>query len=258
MLFPKAERVVYDHNPLVEVICQFKYPPILRINSEEPVSFQEKIADEFPILTETVGVIPDGVVQTLPSEAIRAIKGASKAYEFSTRDKHWVVSLTREFIALTNSNYIRWEEFYSKFKIPFYALNEVYSPQFFSRIGLRYQNVIHRSQLGLTDMKWTELINPVLTHFFEVVDDESQIEEAIYTTVLDIGDGTKVRIRYGKVRETNSNETCFLIDNDFYTNEEKDFTDGLAVITDFNERNRDLFRWCLTDTLHNAMDPRPV
>ena len=37
------DRVIFQNNPLIEVILQFRFPTILSINSNEPVDFQEAI-----------------------------------------------------------------------------------------------------------------------------------------------------------------------------------------------------------------------
>ena len=37
------KRVKYQEAPLVEVICQLRFPTILSINANEPVEFQEAI-----------------------------------------------------------------------------------------------------------------------------------------------------------------------------------------------------------------------
>jgi hypothetical protein len=36
MPFPAAERVTFQKNPLNEVICQLRFPPILKIDHHEP------------------------------------------------------------------------------------------------------------------------------------------------------------------------------------------------------------------------------
>ncbi len=49
MPFPESERVVYGENPLVEVICQLKFPPILDISTAEPAAFQNKVRKLYPL-----------------------------------------------------------------------------------------------------------------------------------------------------------------------------------------------------------------
>ena len=48
MAFPEAPRVLYELNPLHEVICQLRFPPVLRIETEVPSGFQERIRASFP------------------------------------------------------------------------------------------------------------------------------------------------------------------------------------------------------------------
>lgn len=43
MLFPPTQRVIYHKNPLVEVVCQLRFPTILKIDAEIPVAFQEAV-----------------------------------------------------------------------------------------------------------------------------------------------------------------------------------------------------------------------
>lgn len=43
------KRVIFENNPLVEMILQFRFPTILSINANEPVAFQETIRQEYPI-----------------------------------------------------------------------------------------------------------------------------------------------------------------------------------------------------------------
>lgn len=48
MLFGHYDRYQYAKSPLVEVICQLRFPTILSIGSQEPAAFQEAIRREFP------------------------------------------------------------------------------------------------------------------------------------------------------------------------------------------------------------------
>lgn len=49
MPFPESKRVFYVKNPLAEVICQLRFPAILRIGAESPHEFQERIRDHLPL-----------------------------------------------------------------------------------------------------------------------------------------------------------------------------------------------------------------
>lgn len=46
--FPSKPDIPLKKAPLMEVVCQVRFPPILRINTEEPSEFQEEIRDRFP------------------------------------------------------------------------------------------------------------------------------------------------------------------------------------------------------------------
>lgn len=112
MPIPASERVIYALNPLVEVICQVRYPTIFRIESEPPVVFQESLRDLFLIAQQKqiATLVPPELLSLLPEPASRSLP-LMTAYDFTSRDGNWTVSLTRDFLALTARKYIRWEQF---------------------------------------------------------------------------------------------------------------------------------------------------
>ena len=60
MLFPDAKRTIYKNNVLEQVICQLRFPTILKIDTEVPSRFQEVIRHRFPIYKQTnEALIPD-------------------------------------------------------------------------------------------------------------------------------------------------------------------------------------------------------
>jgi uncharacterized protein (TIGR04255 family) len=101
MPFPKSQRVIYRRNPLEQVICQLKFPIILRIENELPAEFQERIRDRYPILTEpqmlTSGPeFPEEVMKLVGS--LMPVRPA-RVYEFASADGHWRLTLSKDFIA---------------------------------------------------------------------------------------------------------------------------------------------------------------
>ena len=48
-LFPSSPREIYEKAPLIQVVCQLRFPPVLRIESQIPADFQERIRARFPL-----------------------------------------------------------------------------------------------------------------------------------------------------------------------------------------------------------------
>lgn len=256
MLFPDVERVIYKSNPLHEVIVQLKYPSILRIDTQEPADFQDEIRRIFPIYREKRddNQIPDEILKAMPAD-FATLAGVSKNYEFLTANEAWRINLTRDFIALTTSSYQSWDEFSSFLKIALDALIKVYQPAFFIRIGLRYQNIIQKSKWGISkNTNWSDLLNPSVLGLLNDKLIRSEIRETLAITNIAFVDiESFVNIRHGLVKHNPSNEICYLLDNDFYTDKRTEIQDGFRILNEFNTRNRRLFRWCIKPRLHKAM-----
>src|SRR5437868_11791362 len=47
MDFPAVERIVFENNPLTEVICQLRFPRVLVIDERLPAEFQEQLGAEY-------------------------------------------------------------------------------------------------------------------------------------------------------------------------------------------------------------------
>ncbi len=259
--FPDSPRIIYRRNPLNEVLCQLRFPPILRIAAEPPAMFQERIRSEYPLFRERQSelALPPGVPNAV-AELMRGLpKQKPNAYEFVSEDGVWKTVLTRDFLALNSARYTRWEDFRSRLEGPLKALLDLYSPAFFSRVGLRYQNVIRRSVLGLPESTtWTQLIRPHITGILGVRDVLNVVEEMQSQTLVKLPVG-KVTVRSGIAEIADQkNEECFLIDNDFFISERTKLNDVDGILGYFNRQSGRLFRWSIEDRLHTAMEPDPV
>ncbi len=262
MVFPAYKRVIYSKNPLERVICQFRFPDILKIGASDPVNFQEKIRESYPIYREKAEVsvaLPAELIQQLPQEIAGLFGSSKKAYDFLSSDEMWTVGLTNNFLALTCDDYKRWEQFRDHFEVPFNALVEVYEPSFFTRIGLRYRNLIKKSALGLDDADWSEIFNSYIIGELASPELKGAIEDITHIILMSLDDGSsKVRIRHGFVKDNNGKIIGYTLDNDFFTDKQMEVSDGLALINRFNEQNRRLFRWCISPRLHEAMAPEEI
>jgi uncharacterized protein (TIGR04255 family) len=260
---PDSQRVIYRKNPLVEVLCQVRFPPILKIAAEPPASFQERIRAEYPLFVEKQPdpiEIPPGV----PPQVARAVResmpsGRPTAYEFGSADEKWKVTLTRNFLALSTNSYNRWEHFQKHLQGPLSALADIYSPAFFTRVGLRYQDLIQRSELGAEDVAWSKLIKPQFAGLLAVPEVMESVEETLGQTLIRFPQfHARVRINCGLVRTNEDNEESFLIDSDFFTEERTAIEDVNNILSYFNRQSGRLFRWCIEDQLHSAMEPEAI
>ncbi|HMI88555.1 MAG TPA: TIGR04255 family protein [Polyangiaceae bacterium] len=263
MPFPESARVVYELNPLEQVICQLRFPPILRIDSEAPTAFQERIRREYPLFAESSGISQATTTLKLPAELTRLLTsgllsmGRTAVREFSSADAVWKASLTRESLALTCSRYERWEDFSNHLAGPLEALSAEYSPAFFVRVGLRYVNVIHRSEYGLTDVPWAELLEPHIAATLMHPEIASSVEHAAHETVIRLRtNNARVRLKHGLAMD--DDEQVYVIDSDFFTDERVETQHVSTTLQDFNRRAGRLFRSCIRDRLHAALRPKPI
>jgi uncharacterized protein (TIGR04255 family) len=263
MLFPTSPRVIYGKNPLIGVTCQFTFPAILRIGPEVPAAFQERVRQQYPVFEETRGM---NLKIRLPPQIANApnppIRLGNASYQFiddnSPNGAVWTVGLNQESLSLSTSKYERWEDFKDHLIQPLQAFVDIYAPAFFTRIGLRYQDVICRSHLGIEHMSWKELLNTHIAGMFLAVEDEGDIEHKHAQAVVKLDDYRKVLIQHGSITEKESLEQCYLIDNDIYTENRTEAPNVQNVLDSLNEASGRIFRWCITDPLHQALDPHPV
>ncbi len=259
MAFPDVARVVYDNNPLEEVICQLRFPPILKIDVETPAVFQERIRGAYPFYkTKPAVKLPAGLPPELAAVIAKELPlaGGQTAHEFTSRDEKWILSLTREFIALTCRSYDRWENFKEHLREPLAALQELYNPAFFTRIGLRYRDLIRRSRLGLNQTSWAELLKPWIAGPYaspEVAGDSQRTAGELVIRLPN--DRGLVQVHHGLVADESTGESCYLLDADFYHDQQTEPSHAIEHLDFLNKQSRLFFRWCITDRLHQAMGP---
>src|SRR5262249_12560790 len=140
---------------------------------------------------------------------------AQTAHEFASRDERWKLSITRDFIALTCRSYERWEDFKENLRAPLDALQALYSPAFFTRIGLRYRDVIRRSILALDQVGWSELLQPWVAGELASPEIAADTEHCARELVIRLVDGrSHLRVHHGLAVDDTTQEQCYVIDAD--------------------------------------------
>jgi uncharacterized protein (TIGR04255 family) len=177
-----------------------------------------------------------------------------------TEDTQRFISLTQEFVAVTEKQYRRWEDFRQEIYVARDAVEEVYQPAFYSRIGLRYQDVIDKAKIGLEDEPWSALIKPEFTGILGspiVCEDIQQMRVESLIKVNEILGGW-LHLRHGLIKPSPQRPEVYFIDADFFT-EDREATRHVGTVLDtFNRLAGYLFRWAITGRLENALAPEPI
>jgi len=264
MPFPESPRVKYKNTPLTEVICQFRFPTILRIGAGEVADFQDKVRSQYPIYESKE---PTFEFQNAPKELVPILEKLSiptsmgpVTHRFYNKDKKRFIALSQEFLAYSDKSYGQWDIFREEVFKAEQALTEVFKPAFYIRIGLRYKNLIDPPQLGLNDYKWSNLLQKHL--LAELGDDHvaNSITETKTRTVINISDipGARVTLVHGLFKDALSKYSKYLIDADFALEKTEGINGASEILDRFNRFAGRLFRWAITESLHKAMGPETV
>lgn len=239
-------RIKYNIPPLVEVIFQLRFPTILSLNSQSPVVFQEKIREKYPYYRETTQEIrenkPDG-----QSRLIRVIKN----HEFVSKDRKRKINLEGTFIAFSTHSYTVWEDYLAELKEIIELFESCYNPSFYTRIGLRYVDVIQRSKWGLLECKWSELIKPTVLGF--MTDETDSYSMNAESKNKDGISSTKYHFELAQIN--GSTEKVFLIDCDYFVEKAIEREEFVELSHILHKCSSNFIQASITNKLHEAMLP---
>ena len=256
-MFSNEERTILSNSQLQEVICQLRFPDILMLNQQQPAQFQEHIRDLFPkfsVLKEA----PAPKITGTPGNLSVENQPSTPNYQFISEDNRWKVNLTSKFISLSCKKYTCWEEFAKMLDKPLAAFIQLYHPAYFTRVGLRYINIISRGQLGLSGVPYRDLIQP---EYLGLLAHEDVIESSANGCQVDaqiqIRGGCRLKVhaapalfnRNGKPED----DTRFILDLDLFMPGNVPINMSTGALNTLHSQAFGLFRGAITDTLFDAM-----
>lgn len=269
MKIAASKRVVYEKNPLAEVICQLRFGRI--------GDFPDAKTDALRTLYAELGYINSSEEHSFGFQQQFGPDGQSihgplampnvRIHHCTTADGSWRVSFCPEFVALTCLKYSGWNEFLprvlditSKFVIDGTEIKV-------TRLGLRYRDVVEREPIGLEGVPWHELIQPFLLGSAApnaLSDDQSPVESDILSflsqTQLRIDDSLLL-LQSSLMSSIDGQRQAFLIDADFFHEEslESDLISDSVLLSSRLEKLHvnagGLFRRGITERLHHALRP---
>ena len=258
-MFNDFERVQYEKAPLLEVICQLRFPKILSISAKEPVDFQELIRSKYPRYARNLEKIPPKVMNGPAGVKVEEQPNVVN-YQFLSSDGRWKVNLTDSFISLATPAYTTWEEFAGKLDEVLAHFIAVYKPAYFERIGLRYINAVSRKSLNLESYPFRELIQP---SFLGLMSEEELEEQNFHRSTQDVElkmpGGCQMRLHCGpgmvKKGSVEDKEVKFIMDIDMYMASKVEMRYSAGALNTLHSLAYGVFRSALTKTLHDALEP---
>ena len=248
--FPIVEDVHLANAPLREVICQVRFPILLRIAHEEPAALQERIRARFPMLETERGVVIE-MEQLKPGERAGF---SPPVYRFHNPDRTCTVSLAPDFYALSTTSYRHWADFADHLAYAANAAQDVYATPYATRIGLRYINVLDHTFSPSGEFGGVlELLRDELTVMLKsdaILSPELAMQRIQATT-----DEDRFVFRYGLFHEGTPPEPRFMLDFDLYTEGNMNLDSLLARCDRYHQIIYSAFRWCIADGKLDVFQP---
>jgi uncharacterized protein (TIGR04255 family) len=272
MKIKTMERVVYEHNPLVEVVCQLRFDSIVSLESGPPSRFSEDFASiDFPIATieqqSSLQIDMDPIADGGSGEVQVTLPNIPAIYHFSSADKQRKISISANFISFSCARYEGWEGFRAAFLEVVNAFFLAYEWPSFVRLGLRYKDLIARENLGLEGTPWKELLSPLVSgifahenYFSGMALNESCVDQQVSQVLLRLDD-CDLLLQSALLRSAGTEaRQAFLIDADFFR-ESPQYSIEMCklgeIIDDLHKSAGSIFRHCIEEKLHVALGPKP-
>lgn len=259
-MFSDSERVHYAKAQLAEVVCQLRFPSILRIAAEEPADFQECIRATYPRYSRIVEKQQPKLVPT-PRGVQKQEQPDVINYQFLSEDGLRRVNLTSGFISLATGAYTSWEDFARALDEVLAHCIEVYRPAYFERIGLRYINIFSRRALELENVPFSDLFQPAYLGLLGEDDvPESAFRQASQDVELALPNGCRVKLHAGpglaRKNGVEDKEVKFILDQDLYLAGKTELPRAASVLNTLHLHAGRILRGAITPQLHEAMEPQ--
>ena len=245
MNFPEVPRVFYRKTPLHEVEARAFFAPDLMIETEKPASVQQEIKDSFPVYKR----INESTDHSSPDIV----------HEFKSEDGEWTIHLRKDQVSISTSNYYSWDQFTVKLQQVVTTIADVYNVKHYLLVALKYTDVIDRETLGFSkETAWTKLIQPYILGELSAPDiKEPEVMGSMKKFVLkDKENNFHLGVEHGLAEAEGKSETAYLIDFTFFQKQKLEVANVLSIFGVFNGKARNFFRWCITQELHDKMDPQ--
>jgi uncharacterized protein (TIGR04255 family) len=237
---PVASRTHYARNFIRQAVCELRFPTLFEIDDQKPpTAFWKVVRKDFPIhdVLSNVNVGPGSLAK-------------ATAHQFRSKQSRWTVVLRTSAITLETSRYDSFEEFMQQLRTVVEAAKQTIESDFFTRIGLRYINMLPCSANDVEGWVNQALVGPLTQG---VLGDVSEYAHQVRGST----DSGGYLFQHGIGQEGGAEgRKGYALDFDFYR-EEVGVEDALTTVERLHALEFSLFSWTLGDKARTYLE-RPV
>lgn len=216
---------VFPRNPLVAVIVDLRFSPILKVGKGIP-DFQDLVRDRLPAFQEdvarVVNIQPMGGIEVREEKVFAFVRETTK------------LTLTSGSLSIEARGHTSREELFRDFTLGLTALQETFAPIHPQRLGLRYVNIIDkRKHSPGREVEWSELIRtPYISEPTGKASEQSLFSVEVTSSVGQSGDLT---LRYGLIPEPTLKVPVFRLDADRYSDRDVTMSGIPSLLLKFSD-----------------------
>jgi uncharacterized protein (TIGR04255 family) len=233
---PKAEPVTYPKNLIDKVVCELRFPTVYGLQrGQPPVSLAAALRKSFPDhrSVDGVNVGPGGVAQDF-------------GFVFTDKKQRLSVSFRASAISVEASAYRSFEELIERVTFVANAAKEVIDTEFFTRVGLRYINLLPCDESAVGDWVNPALVAPLASR---VLPNVAEYSGRIASTF----DGGGFLFQHG-IGQAEGDKPRYVLDYDVWA-EDVPFNSLAATMQCLHELEFRLFHWSLGKAAFAHMGP---
>jgi uncharacterized protein (TIGR04255 family) len=246
---PVPDEVPLPHAPLVRVIAQVRFPPVMSIERPDFVGpFQEAIRSSYPVLR------PEREVGTVVGAQGLPQMQSGSIWRFHDSPGIWRASLSTNFLALETIGYTSRDDFLARLVSLLQALDAHIGLGLVDRLGVRYiDRIPWEGPVAARSMVRPEIMGVLAAPFADAS------AQAVTETVFRLGQtGSRLKARWGTIPAHHTidpatlepvDESTWVLDLDAFTTEARPMdVDSIATqARHFAERIYAFYRWSVTD-----------
>lgn len=206
---PRQEHKVFQRNPLVAVVVELRFFPILKV-PDRVADFQEEVRSMFPafegVTRQLVNLGPVAPVEVR----------SERLFNFHKPDQSATLTLSTSSLALECRRHERRESFIRDVKLGIDALGKTYGTVVPTRLGLRYVDLVDKERIEADLGRKTAWPDLVSERFLAVPTGFADLQDTLFACEVasSMSNGGQT-VRYGLVQDADG-RVKFRLDADRY------------------------------------------